>query len=127
MGKIRTFEDLEVWQLARELRKKIYDLSAGFPNEERYNLRLQLRKSAISITANIAEGFGRFHYQENIQFCRQARGSLLEVIDHLIAAYDADYTSEEALDQLKAFAYRILKVLNAYIASIQRIQRLDDH
>lgn len=121
MTTVNTFEDLEVWKLARELKNNIYDLTNNLPHDERYNLKLQLRKASTSITANIAEGFGRYHYQENIQFCRQARGSLFEVIDHLIACADVGYISGEKLKTLKSFAYRINKVLNAYISSLRRL------
>jgi four helix bundle protein len=88
---IRTFEDLEVWTVCRELRKELSELARTFPLEERYRLSDQLIRAARSVTANIAEGYGRFHYQENIQFVRQARGSLFEVIDHLIVACDTVY------------------------------------
>ena len=72
----KTFEDLEAYKLAREFRKKIFGLIRMLPDEEKYNLVNQMRRAATSLTNNIAEGHGRFHYQENIQFCRQARGSL---------------------------------------------------
>ena len=81
---VRDFTDLDTWRLARELRKFIYELTARFPAEERFALTQQIRRAAVSVTANIAEGFGRYSYQENLQFCRQARGSAYEVRDHLI-------------------------------------------
>lgn len=72
----KTFEDLEAYKLARAFRKQIFGLIRMLPDEEKYNLVNQMRRAATSLTNNIAEGHGRFHYQENIQFCRQARGSL---------------------------------------------------
>lgn len=117
---ITTFEDLEVWQLCRNLRKEIYKITKTFPNDEKYVLIRQIRTAAISSTANIAEGFGRFHYQENIQFCRQSRGSLFEIIDHLITSHDERYIDDEKYNVLKALSYRCIKVLNAYIASIKK-------
>ncbi len=120
---VRSFEDLHVWKLARNLRQKIYEASEGFPRQERYVLVKQIRRAAISVTANIAEGFGRFHYQENIQFCRQARGSLFELVDHLITARDQGYIRDDAFNELKAQTYECIKVLNAYIASIDRHRR----
>jgi len=117
---ITTFEDLEVWQLCRNLRKEIYKMTKAFPNDEKYVLIRQIRNAAISSTANIAEGFGRFHYQENIQFCRQARGSLFEIVDHLITSHDERYIDDEKYNVLKALSYRCIKVLNAYIASIKK-------
>ena len=82
---VRDFTDLETWQLARELRRDIYQVCKSFPREETFGLTSQIKRAAISVTANIAEGFGRFSYQENIQFSRQSRGSIYEVRDHLTA------------------------------------------
>lgn len=70
-----TFETLEVWLKGRELRNKTSKLTKSFPSEEKYRLIDQMIRASRSITANIAEGYGRYHYQENIQYCRQARGS----------------------------------------------------
>lgn len=117
---ITTFEDLEVWQLCRALRKEIYKVTKTFPKDEERVLIPQMRRAAISATANIAEGFGRFHYQENIQFCRQSRGSLFEIIDHLITCHDENYIDEKKFNKLRELAYRCIKVLNAYIASIKK-------
>jgi four helix bundle protein len=85
---VHDFTDLQVWQLARELRRAVYAVCLSFPADERFTLAQQLRRATISVTANIAEGFGRYSYQENIQFCRLARGSAYEVRDHLITATD---------------------------------------
>ena len=68
-----------------------------------------------SITANIAEGFGRFHYQENIQFCRQSRGSLTETLDHMITAYDEKYIARETLSDINKDYKECLRELNGYI------------
>jgi len=124
---ITTFEDLEVWKLSRELRDKIYKLTENFPKSEEYNLKSQLRAAVTSVTANIAEGFGRFYYQENIQFCRQARGSLFEIVDHLIASNDEGYLTKIECEELKSFTYRVIKVLNGYIASIKKQKELPNN
>jgi four helix bundle protein len=84
----RSFEDLEVYTAAREFRKQIYKLIKKLPPEETYNLASQMRRAALSLTNNIAEGHGRFFYQENIQFCRISRGSLMELIDDLNTCID---------------------------------------
>lgn len=68
-----------------------------------------------SVTNNIAEGFGRFHYQENAQFCRQSRGSLFELLDHLIIAFEEKYIDEEILLELKSSCLNCIKILNGYI------------
>jgi len=92
---VKDFTDLNAWRMARELRKKVYDLTKGFPSEEKHALVSQIRRAAYSVTSNIAEGFGRFSYQENIQFCRLARGSAFEVRDHLTTALDAGYLQQK--------------------------------
>lgn len=119
---VKDFTDLEVWRLARELRQKVYVISKRFPAEEKYVLTAQLRRAAISITANLAEGFGRYSYQENIQFCRQARGSVHEVRDHLIAALDAGYFSLEEWQPLVELAQSVTKLINGYIRSTRARQ-----
>ncbi|MBU1013652.1 MAG: four helix bundle protein [Bacteroidetes bacterium] len=110
-----TFETLEVWIKSRELRNQVSRLSKSFPTEEKYRLIDQMIRASRSVTANIAEGYGRFHYQENIQFCRQARGSLYELIDHLSVAHDENYIDEEAYRKAKLEILGIVKLLNGYI------------
>ena len=79
-----------------------------------------MRRAKLSVTNNIAEGFGRYHYQENIQFCRQSRGSICELIDDFNECYDNKYIDQTYSEQLRNDAYRLIKVLNGYIASIKR-------
>jgi four helix bundle protein len=78
-------------------------------------LKAQVLDSSRSVTANIAEGFGRYHYQENIQFCRQARGSLTETMDHLITSYDEGYVTKDVLKELNQHYKKCLLELNSYI------------
>lgn len=115
----QSFEDLDVWKLARGFRNEISMLIKKFPDDEKYKLTDQIIRSSRSITANIAEGYGRFHYQENIQFCRVARGSLTETKDHLICAFDCQYISEETLSNLNKKYEIILQKLNGYIAYLK--------
>jgi four helix bundle protein len=77
-SEIRDFTDLTVWKAARALRKNIYLVCRGFPKQETFELSSQMRRAAVSMTANLAEGYGRFSYQENMQFCRQSRGSVYD-------------------------------------------------
>lgn len=86
-----------------------------FPKEERFLLSAQILDSARSITSNIAEGFGRYHYQENIQFCRNSRGSLTETMEHLITAYDDQYITKDLLLEMHATYKATLKEINLYI------------
>ena len=114
-----TFETLEVWKMARDLRIKIANLVKTFPQEEKYRLIDQIVRSSRSVTANIAEGYGRYHYQENIQYCRQARGSLFELLDHLYVALDEHYIPSNLFTDLKAEAFRVIEILNGYINHIK--------
>jgi len=74
-----------------------------------------MRRSSRSITENIAEGFGRYHYQENIQFCRHSRGSLYEIIDQLITALDEKYITNIEYKEGKLFVSKAIGLLNGYI------------
>lgn len=98
---IRSFEDLKVWRCARKLQRKIAKLVKTFPKEEKYRLTDQMIRSSRSVPRNIAEGYGRYHYQENIQFCRQSRGSLAELKNDLTTAYEEKYieTKTERLSE----------------------------
>jgi four helix bundle protein len=117
---VRDFTDLETWQLARELRRGVYAACKSFPRDEAFGLSSQIKRAASSVTANIAEGFGRFSYQENIQFCRQSRGSVYEVRDHLITS-DEGFLAKDKLNELDAKAISVIKLLNGYIrATIHR-------
>jgi len=114
------FIDLELWKKARIFRNAMYELYRTFPKEEKYRLFDQLVRASRSITANIAEGHGRYHFQENIQFCRTARGSLSECLDHLICAFDCGFIEEQKLVEYKKQIDEINRILNGYIAFLQR-------
>jgi four helix bundle protein len=123
---IRDFTDLKVWQLGRELRQRVYKLARKLPAEEKFGLTSQAQRAAVSITANIAEGFGRYSYQENIQFCRTARGSAFEVRDHLITARDQDYISSSEHQDVDTLAQRVIQTLNGYIRATQERQGIKE-
>ncbi len=84
MKKLNTFQDLECWKAARAFLVEVSALCKIFPKQEDHRLKDKLIRASRSDPANIAEGFGRQHPQENLQFCRQARGSHMEVLEHLI-------------------------------------------
>lgn len=109
------FRDLEVWSRCRDIRQKVYDLCKEFPAEEKYRLADQIIRASRSATACIAEGYGRFHYQENIQFCRQSRGSLYELIDHVGVAKDCDLIDNTHADTLIQQIKTVIRILNGYI------------
>lgn len=106
---MKSFEELECWKKADALRKRLSILVKTFPSEEKHRL-----------CDHIAEGFGRFHYQENIQFCRQSRGSLYEIIDHLIVARDENYIADSDLIDLKREIQECLAILNGFINYLNR-------
>ena len=83
-----SFTELEVWKQSRKIRVWISNITKQFPVEEKYRLGDQIIRSSRSIGNNIAEGHGRFHYQDNIRFCIMARGSLSETLDHALIAVD---------------------------------------
>ncbi|MBE9509499.1 MAG: four helix bundle protein [Bacteroidetes bacterium] len=118
-----TFETLDVWKKGRELRNKISKLTKSFPSEEKYRLTDQMIRASRSVTANIAEGYGRYHYQENIQFCRQARGSLYELIDHLYVALDEEYIDNNDFNNYKSDINEVIRILNGYIKFLETKKR----
>lgn len=117
---IKTFEDLRVWQIAHKISIEIFELAKRFPSDEKYRLKDQMIRSSRSISDNIAEGYGRFHYQENTQYCRQSRGSAFELINQLITAFDCDYISEEELRSWKSLVSDCIQLLNGYIRYLQK-------
>src|SRR5262245_18932897 len=106
-GRFR-LQDFELYRTAREFRKKIYQLVKRLPLNERYCLDPQMRRAAVSITNNIAEGHGRWHYQENIQFCRVARGSIEEILDDLNVCLDEQYCDPQVAQELISAAYFLI-------------------
>jgi len=112
---MRTFEELECWKKAAALRRKVSALAKKLPAEEKFRLKDQLIRSSRSGPAALAEGYGRFHYQENIQYCRTARGSIFEVLDHLIVCNEEGYINEVELAEYRQEISEVQAVLNGYI------------
>ena len=118
---LKSFEDLECWKAARELRIFVsQNILSKFPTDEKYALTSQLKRSSRSVSDNIAEGFGRYHYQENIQFCRIARGSLTESLNQVITALDENYIEEDLLQKFRERFERTKAILNGYINYLAR-------
>lgn len=117
---IKHFTDLEAWKLARQLRIALYEITKSLPSEERYDLGSQMRRAGISGTSNIAEGYGRFHFQENIQFCRISRGSIYESQDHLITCLDNGYIEESHFNEVWKISDNSVKVLDGYIRYLRK-------
>lgn len=120
MSMLKTFEELDVYKMCREFRQEIANLTKTLPQTENHKLVSQLLRSSRNITSNIAEGFGRFHHLENIQFCRQSRGSLMETLEHLIIACDEGYINEIVLDEFRTKQSECIKTINAYISYLKK-------
>lgn len=111
--------------MGREFRKKIYKITKKFPKEETFILITQIRRSANSITSNIAEGYGRYSWQENIQFCRTARGSVNEVLDQLYTALDENYITKKEFECLYQKGREVEKAINGYISFLEQQKKKD--
>ena len=118
-GRFR-LDDFELYKIAREFRKRTYRLVKQLPAEEKYALASQMRRAAVSVTNNIAEGHGRWHYQENIRFCRISRGSVDELIDDFNTCQDEGYGDEALVQELKVEAYDLIRRINGYIAYLRK-------
>lgn len=118
---IRTFQDLECWQHCRILRLFVAkEVVPALPKHERYRLGDQFLRAARSTTANIAEGYGRFHYLDNAKFCSNARGSCWEVLDHLITSRDEELLSEDFLVRGREPVAVAIRLLNGYMRYLKR-------
>jgi four helix bundle protein len=122
--RVADFTELETWKHARVLRNELYRAVQMFPSEERFGLASQIRRAASSVTANLAEGYGRYSYQENVQFCRVSRGSLYELRDHLTTALDAGYIPKARYDELEALAVSAIRLVNGYIRATRNLKTL---
>lgn len=107
----RTFEDLEVYKKAREFRKDMYGVGKRLPQFEKYELGSQIRRASLSLTNNIAEGHGRYHYLDQIKFQLQARGSLAELVDDLNVCEDEGYLPIDDVTALKDRANEVQRLI----------------
>lgn len=114
------FGDLDVYKKASEFRKRIWKLTSGLPAEERFVLVGQMRRAALSVTNNIAEGHGSWGYKHNVSYLRRSRGSMNELLDDINACEDQGYFDKKHLDDLRADAMSVIKLLNGYISYLKR-------
>jgi four helix bundle protein len=114
------FRDLDAWKLCQSIRQDMWRFCKELPAEEKFRLGDQIVRSYRSAAACIAEGYGRFHYQENIQFCRQSRGSLYELIDHLLVACECGYIGHEDVNGLIEKCNRAVQTVNGYIRYLKK-------
>jgi four helix bundle protein len=121
---IQGLETLEAWKKSRAFVLVIYkEVLPLLPADEKWHLNQQIRRSAQSVVANIAEGHGRFYYQDNVRFCYIARGSLTETYTHLLLAFDLKYIPDELFNRLKNQIEELIRIINGYIAYLKRSKR----
>ena len=111
----QSFTELELWKQARLLKNEIKALVGNFPSDEKYRLIDQLIRASRSVGATIAEGHGRFTSKDQLHFCIIARGSLSEIYNHLIDAFDCNYINQVQLEHYKSKIDLTGKLLNGYI------------
>ena len=111
----RTFEDLDVYRAAREFRKAMYAVTRKLPAHEKFELASQIRRASVSLTNNIAEGHGRYHFPDQIKFQLQARGSLTELMDDVNICSDENYLPANEIVELKKQAVEVHQLINGYI------------
>ena len=118
---IKNLESLEIWCKAQEFALRVYrDIIPLLPLEEKWSLCQQLRRSATSIPANIAEGHGRYYYQDNVRFCYNARGSLEETLSHIYFCLQVRYIPEELYQEFEQVGEKLTQLLNGYINYLKR-------
>ena len=116
----RSFTELEVWKKARDLKNEIFNEVKSFPVDEKFRLADQMVRASRSINANISEGYGRFSFKDQVHFCVQSRGSLSELYNHLIDAYDCNYIDKEKFIHFKTKVKEIERLLNGYISHLRK-------
>ena len=114
-----SFRDLIVWQRAMQLTVSIYRLTQGFPREEMYGLTSQIRRSAVSVPSNIAEGHGRLNTGEYRQFLSIARGSNFELQTQLEIARALEFGNSKLLDEAEGYSHEVGKMIYAILESIK--------
>jgi four helix bundle protein len=121
---VQGLKRLQVWVRAKDFALAIYKrVLPLLPAEEKWNLNQQIRRSSLSVSANIAEGYGGFYYQDNVRFCYNARGSLEETLSHLVFAFEANLISENLYKELEGEGEEIDKMLNGYIGYLKKSKK----
>jgi four helix bundle protein len=119
-GVIRNYDDLLVWKKARAIVKAVYEVTRTFPAEELYGLTQQLRRAAVSVPSNIAEGYGRGSRKDYVRFLRTARGSLYEMQTQLLVAQDLGYVDRKRVDGLMKEMAQCSQVLHGLLRSLAK-------
>jgi len=121
-NKIRSFTDLNAWREAHKLVLMIYRLTKVFPKEEIFGLSSQMRRAAVSITSNIAEGFSRQFYKEKIQFYSIAQSSNTELQNQLLISKDVKYLDQKEFKEIAQQSINVQKLLNGLIKKSKSIR-----
>jgi four helix bundle protein len=125
-GLIRSFEDLECWKKCRALRIFVAkQIVPALPKEERYRLADQVLRASRSTTANISEGYGRFHHLDNAKFCSNVPASCWEVLDHLITASDEELLTAALVEEGRSHVKSAVRLLNGYMNYLKRAGNSD--
>jgi four helix bundle protein len=117
---IRSYQDLDVWQVAMEVAERCYKLTQAFPKDELFGLTAQIRRASASVAANIAEGYGRESRREYLQFLRIAQGSQKELETYLLLAVRVGLTTEREIAPIMTGCDRVGKMLHRLIRSLQK-------
>lgn len=123
MEEIKNFYNLEAWKQGHSLVLEIYKITKNFPEEERFGITSQIRRAASSITANIAEGFARFHFKDKVRFYYQSRGSIAEVQNFLLLARDLGFVSSKVYGDMGEKANQTRQLVNGLIRSIDNQEK----
>ena len=121
MASLKSFEELNCWKACREVVRWVSAITKTFPKEEKYDLVDNMKRASRSSTRNIAEGFGRHHHRENIQFCRISRGLLTELIDDLITSLDEGYLTKALYKEGRQKIESALQLVNGYIRYLESL------
>lgn len=122
-GKIKDFTDLNTWKIGHSLVLEIYKLSKKFPDFEKFGLSSQIQRSAVSITSNIAEGFGRHSYKEKVQFYYLAHGSLTELKNQILISLDLKYITDKEFESVMIMTTDCQRLLQGLISTSKKLIR----
>ena len=124
MNEIKHFTDLEAWQVNHQVVIDIYKITKEFPKEERYGITDQLRRASVSMTSNIAEGWGYYHLSNKVRYYYQSKGSSCEVQNLIIVSHDLKLLNDEDYEKLKMKVFRGYKLINGLIRSVEKNKKI---
>lgn len=126
MAKVSSYKELLIWQKGMDITEKVYILSNDFPKDEVFALTNQMRRSAVSVASNIAEGYGRKSTASNVHFVKIARGSLYELETQLLIALRIGYVkNEDLLDEILNSIAEEGKMINSFITKLEYIKNIN--